>query len=259
MANVGRILLIIGALLCAPFIAMPFLLWGEWRNRRYVRRLKLSTCADARAGRRPTVVSGRTAPGPCGELTAPLSQEPCVWYLTRFERRGREGGDGRFADSVLWKHGNDVPFGLDDGMARLLVHGTLVDPTDTPGGRFSGFHRAPVEEVVFEYSEKMETGSHMAALLEHGLVTEKQLRRKAGDGFTVREWVVRADEPIVVQARLTRDGVLTPGRHFVSKGSLSDLRAMVIERNSGSGCLFWFFLVGGPGLALLGWLLTGLA
>ena len=62
---------------------------GRARRRRAINKAEPVT--DAGTGR-PREVSGRAVAGPAGQVTAPLSGEPCVWYAVTVSSATRPGG-----------------------------------------------------------------------------------------------------------------------------------------------------------------------
>ena len=258
MTALGVVLLVLGAAVTALMPLWALLTWSDRRERRRIARLSISRCADvARSGQRLCVVEGRSRPA-AGPLTAPLSGEPCVWY---FSKVTEDVDDDLESSRLVWETGGAMAFAVQDETGSVLVDGSLVHPGH-PSRRLE--HRPPVRRVVDEEVRSPRQSTHLQDLIARGVLSEKSFERgwlSGSRGWTVREYVLPAGEPLHVQARLGfRDGrpVLGDARrkHLVTGHTQAQLIDHLDQGvRTGAGCLL-LGLVGGPLLFVAGYLLV---
>jgi hypothetical protein len=188
-------------------------------------RLSRRTCAALAAARRAAgrvAVSGVTAPGPAGMLTAPLSGKPCVWYRVNVGHTS-ESADSR-DDVTSWSRTAGHPTAVDDGTGRVLLSRWLLDRAldgDSPG----------LVKRSLATRDPIEVAQHLAVLQARGLLPARKLDELARyDELWVAEAVVRAGREVVAVGLPwgNRHGkMLVPhplGTYGVSRDDLGRLR-----------------------------------
>jgi hypothetical protein len=236
---VGTVLGTVGALVawvggCAV-VGIPIWLLMDGHDRlvrhRFA-RLRPSSCAELAAtspvlGR--VAVSGVTAPGPAGMLTAPLSGKPCVWYRVNvgWTSDGEHGPD----DVTAWSRVEGNPTAVDDGTGRVLVSRWLldrsVDGEDEPG----------LVKRSLSTREPVEVDAHLELLRARGVLPARKLAELARyDERWVAEGVVRAGRDVVAVGfrwRSRHGPMLVPhplGTSGMSRKSLATLRERAVAR-----------------------------
>jgi hypothetical protein len=258
MTALAVALLACGAALTILMPVWALLTWGAVRERRRIRRLSVSRCADVTGSRqRLCAVEGRSWPGAAGPLTAPLSGEPCVWYFSQvLERTISDGG----STYLIWEAGGDMTFAVRDETGSVLVDGRLVHP-DHRSSRVN--HSPPVRRVVEEDVSSAQRSTYLRDLIARGVLSADSFKRgwlSSSTGWSVREYVLPVGEPLHVQGRLTsREGhpVLGAGRgkHLVTGDTHTRLTETVeTDVRTGAGCLL-IGTIAGPLLLVAGYLL----
>jgi hypothetical protein len=174
---------------------------GTARRRRAIHRAEPVT--DAGAGRLREI-SGRATAGPAGQITAPFSGKPCVWYALTVHERYHAWRPGPLGPTKVVRHVRVA----EQLSGPLYVTGdTTAVRVDARGARLE------LGEPVFAEFEDVPNGplaTRLASLLGGRL---RPRHRDRTLGFLVEERVVTADDPlyIVGQAR-TELGDLVIGK-----------------------------------------------
>lgn len=258
MTVLAVVLLASGAALTVLMPVWALLTWSARRERGRVVRLAVSRCADVtESGHRLCAVEGRSRPGAAGLLTAPLSGEPCVWYLSQVAERTNSDGE---STRLVWEAGGAMAFAVRDETGSVLVDGRLVHP----GHRSSRVnHSPPVRRVVDEDVNSARHSTHLRGLIARGVLSEQSFERgwlSSSGGWSVREYVLPVDEQLHVQGRVwSWDGRPVLGevrrKHLVIGGTHARLTDSVEQDvRTGSGCLL-IGTIAGPLLIAAGYLL----
>jgi hypothetical protein len=176
----------------------------QTRERTYVDRHPLRPCGevarDPRWGQL-SAVEGLTAPGPAGQLTAPLSGRPAVWYrvkVTRVMYRTSQTTDRTWVEPV-WETDAGAPFALADASGQVAVSASLVDANST----YIRFRSEEILETsVDERNKNREPlGQHLSGLIAAGLVDPERVRF-VGDlhRVTVEESIIPPGKHLFVLA-----------------------------------------------------------
>lgn len=205
MVAIGSFLLV-AAMLIAPSV---YTAWRDWRAANAV------SAATGRPGQQ-VVAAGRAVTGGRGVVTAPLSQQDCLWYQqeTRrhVQRPGRSGAerDMRVEEIIT----SDHSFGIADPEGRVV----MVQPDELRQGELLWAHR---EERSAQSHERFATTTDR----------DGRTRRRAipyeTTGYETVEWIVAPDADVVVTGVLAPDGQLASprrGPYLVRTTTLAAIR-----------------------------------
>ncbi|MFC7326411.1 GIDE domain-containing protein [Marinactinospora rubrisoli] len=156
--------------------------------------------STARTGGLLAEVTGTAEPGPAGRLTAPFSDEACVWYRTEVVRHYRQ----RVRDSK----GNHRTRNRSETVESNTSFEPLLLRDDT--GRVT-FHPdgADVDRPVrsHERYEPARRGAPNGAKAQALHLAREILTDGSGTtGYTYREWVVRPGQRLFAFGRVTAEG-----------------------------------------------------
>jgi hypothetical protein len=166
---------------------------------------------------RRVAVQGKTAPGRAGLLTAPLSQQECVWYRVQIwdEHRFSFGSDERAIQDLALEHAASDLIAVADETGTVHLSPALLTRS-LPGYTGSLVESSWTGEPVQAHDPGSPAGSDLDKLAERGIIMPDALIRQLDHpraSVWATEAIVRPARPIVALGaprRFSGDIVLGP-------------------------------------------------